>query len=298
MTRTLESRRTAPGAGRSAAEQHSMDPRIAHRRRVVEMDRDRTRRRRVIAASIVIVVIAGLWFALHSPIADVDAVRVEGNHRTASDDITTIAAIGVGEPLVGIRGGQIQQRLEGLPWVSQASVDVSWRGDVVISVTERDPVATVDVGGRTIALDATGRVLGEIEPRDDLMPLDVPAPGAPGSYVESATLDAVHIAVALEPGVRTRVREVSVDSDGRLSMSLRPGGVAILGTGEDLDMKLVSLTTVLAQVDLTDIEKIDLSVPDQPVVVRKASSTQTTASASGTAPVSGGGAGGTHRTGG
>lgn len=288
MTPTVEARRRAPEA-------ELMDPRIAHRRRTVEMDRDRRRRRRVIVASVIIVIGAAVWFVLHSSIADVDSVRVEGNSRTMSGDILTVSGVEVGEPLVDVRTGEIRERVELLPWVSRVTVHVGWRGEVVISVTEREPVATISGSGdRVVALDATGRVLGEIEPRDDLMPIEGPVQGEPGGEVDQPTLAALRVVVALPPGVRTRVRSVSVGPDGVLSLMLRPDGVVILGPDEDMDSKLVSLTTVLGQVDLTDLAAMDLSVADQPVVTRRSSSPAQVSSSSTTvapAPAAGTGTG-------
>lgn len=248
-----------------------VDPRIQARREQVVRRTRRRRLRRMLALLVVISIVAGAYAASRSALLDVDHLVVHGASRTSVDDV--LAAVGVqpGQPLFDVDAGAARAAVRTLPWVADAAVRVHWNGDVEIFVFESEPFAYLPTAAGGLLVDAEGRALAEV-PADQLGLLSLVrvegvAPVAPGAYVDDPH-GALALARGLTPGVRTRADAVIATAGGTLDLRLRPSGVAWLGRSVDLEAKLRSLTAVLAQVDLTDVEVIDVRVPDQPVVRR------------------------------
>lgn len=251
-----------------------IDPRIAARRHEVARDRERRRRRRVVVASVITVLLTAAWFALHSPLLDVDSITVDGNSNTTTDQVMEASGLAVGEPLIDVRAARVREHLLALPWVADASVAVSWRGSVDVSLTERTALAVVrGPDGADVLVDGEGRALGPASGQTELIRIEGVAAGEPGTTLDSPAPDALEVIAALTPGVRSRVGGVVANGDGTVELSLRPQGTVVLGTVADIEAKLRSLTTVLGQVDLTDLATIDLRVPDLPTLTRTAGST-------------------------
>jgi hypothetical protein len=53
-----------------------------------------------------------------------------------------------------------------------------------------------------------------------------------------------------------------------LEATLGSGGVVLFGSAEDLDAKLMALSTVLARVDLECLDSLNVAVPDHPALKR------------------------------
>lgn len=257
MTRTME---------RDAA---TIDPRIAARRDAVESERRRSRGRKWLVVSILVAVLAGAWWITRTPLFDVDAIEVRGADLTSVAAIESASAIRVGEPLLEVDAAASARRVRELPWVDTATVDRRWGGTVVITVTERTPVAiALDAAGRPWLVDATGRVLVE-DGSFDMIDTTVvgPVAGVPGTSLEGAE-DALAVAALLTPGMRSRVATITTAPDGSITLGLRPQGTVELGPPTDLAAKIDALRTVMAQVDQRDLASINVLNPSTPVVRR------------------------------
>src|SRR5262249_12398012 len=135
------------------------------------------------------------------------------------------------------------------------------------------PIAAVldDGHGGWLLIDATGRVLGPTAP---IVPafavhVDGVAPAAPGQTVDPAVQHALLVASRLTPTLRARLSSIHVAGDGTVELRILPTGTVVLGRTDDaLDAKVRSLQAVLAQADLTNLCRLDLRVPDSPVLTR------------------------------
>ena len=281
----------------------AVDPRIAQRRREVSADRRRRWLRRIGAVVAVLALVAGAVALTRTPLLDVDEVRVHGTVRTPTDAVVAASGIVPGQPVLEVDEAGAAARVRALPWVDDVTVSRAWReGEVTIAVTERTPVAVVATDGRWALVDGTGRVLAVADrppappappagqepdeatraasaahedpaavlPEADGLPVVVgPAAIDPGATVDEADAPLLAVAAQVTPGVATRVAAVRSDGDGFV-LDLRPRGRVELGTADELDVKLRTVTTVLAEVDLTCLASIDVSVADTAVLTREA----------------------------
>jgi cell division protein FtsQ len=68
-------------------------------------------------------------------------VRVEGRGETAVADILSAVGANRGDPILGIDIDAVRQRLEDLPWIETAGVERRFPDQLVVSVTEAEPMA-------------------------------------------------------------------------------------------------------------------------------------------------------------
>ncbi len=138
-----------------------VDPRM--RERWVTARRAEGRRRlRALAALVSAASLLGIaYLVVRSPLLGVDTIQVRGSQRTPVDAVRGAAHISDGEPLLFLDTQAVARRIEALPGIAHASVRTDLPTTVVITVTERQPVAWIHSTGANpfAAVDGTGRVL-------------------------------------------------------------------------------------------------------------------------------------------
>lgn len=256
------------GQGRSRAESE-IDPRIAARRDAVEFEKRRRRGRWWLAASIVVAALVGAWFLTRTPLLDVDRIDVQGATVTTAEEIIEVSGLRTGAPLLEVDAGGAAARVRQLPFIETASVERQLDGLVIITVTERVPVAlAIDADGVAMLVDRSGKVIAPHVAGDgiEIVLAGVEA-GPVGSVIEGSS-GALDVASLLTPGMRSRVVSIATAPDGSLSLALRPQGIVVMGPPSDLADKVDSLRIVMGQVDQRDLASINVVNPSTPVVVR------------------------------
>ena len=262
-----------------------IDPRIRQRRIDVTRQTGRRRLRILLAgAGLMLAVVLG-DVILHSSWLSVSRVQVVGAHATPAGAVMAAAAPVLHHPMMSADTALVTGRVAALPWVDTVTVGRHWPSTLIVTVTERVPVALVAVGQQWAEVDGTGRVLAVVPGHTaGLVGLQVPAPsGAPGTTLPAPDLPAVMTAAQLRaqlaggqpsaagpdsgPGTPS-VTSVTADADGNVSLALTGGVEADLGPATSLPDKLTALATVLSGVDLSGVKTIDLRVPERPVLTR------------------------------
>ena len=250
-----------------------IDPRIRARRIEVQRGAGRRRLRRVVDVLLLLLVAVGFLAALRSPLLDVDAVEVAGARRTGVEAVVEAAGIDVGQQLVDVDLGRAGDRIALLPWVLEARLHRGLDGRVQIAITEREPVAVLGEAAAAVLVDPTGRVLARAADVPDLAEGLVRVAGTsgdlvPGATVGSAAQGALELAGRLAEAVPGAIGEVRVGDE--LVATLVQGGEVRFGDTTRLPAKLRSLETMLDQVDLTCLERLDVRTPGTPVLTRRA----------------------------
>jgi cell division protein FtsQ len=250
-----------------------MDPRIRQRRIAVRRDEGR-RRLRVLVGLVGTACLVGAGVAAtHSALLDVDRVDIVGADHTGRADILATAGLDHRRYLIDVDSGAAARRLETLAWVDRATVAKSWPGTVRIRIVERNPVAAVVAeGGKTALVDASGRVLevADQAPGGTLRLDGLPPAPAPGQVLAIEGKAALAIAAALPSDVRSRIASIDASPQGIVLKLTGKGAPTVEFGGDDqLDAKIVALTTMLAKVELGSANTLDVRVPTAPVVTRK-----------------------------
>jgi cell division protein FtsQ len=246
----------------------AIDPRILERRE--EVSRQRSRRRLRIAAVVgaVVVLVSGIWFALHSPVLAARHVTVVGAIRTGVGPV--VAAVGLhGQPLVDVNPGQVAARVDALPWVAHATVTRHWPDTITVTVDERVPAAVVDTPGHgAVLVDRHGRVLStETAVTPGTVVLAAPVvPGRPGSVLGPGATPGLSVLAAVPPLLQSRLEQIDVADNGDVSLSLTGRIGVTMGPAVELPAKFEALVSVLVDVPPTQPEVVDVTVPDAPAV--------------------------------
>ena len=236
------------------------DPAVASRRRFAR--RQWLRRWlvwRYVIASVLLVglVIGGIWLVFVGSFLTVQQVQVQGESLLTRQQILAAAQVPDGAHLVEVDLGAIRSRVGALAPVRRVDVSRDWPHGVLIKVTERTPVAVVEIGGRFHAMDADGVLF-----RDYLRP----PPGMPrvvsSADIDSAALaEAARVIAALPAALAARVDHVAVAGLDQVSLAMRGGALVIWGSDAQSDLKAQVLTRLLTRPGHT----YDVSVPGQPV---------------------------------
>ncbi len=248
----------------------AVDPRIRARRISVARDAGRRRLRRVVALGAVVglglVGLALTW----TPLLDVESFAVRGGERTPSRAVVAAADLQTGDSLVWFDTAEAARAIRALPWVDEAVVERSWSGTVTIEITERVPAAVVALAdGGWLLADGDGRALAAVDPAPtDLALVDgVSVSAAPGDTLDEQVQASLEVAAAMPTALRPLVATIH-GTGADLEVTLRSGGVVVLGGTDDAGPKLAAASAVLATVAPGCVERLDVSLPAAPALVR------------------------------
>lgn len=250
----------------------AVDPRIRARRVSVARDAGRRRLRRVVAVGMV-GALGLLALALtFTPLFDVEEVSVAGSARTGDDAVLEAAGVAPGDPLAWFDPGSARAALEALPWVASAEVRRSWKGSVAITVVEREAVAALVApdGGYRLA-DGTGRVLATAPdlPGEVTLIEGIETAARPGEQLDGDAADVLAVAGGVPAALRPELATLVSGPDGVVG-TLRAGGEILVGDPADADAKLAAAAAVLATVPPGCVDRLDVTLPSAPTLVRVA----------------------------
>jgi len=236
------------------------DPAAASRRRFAR--RQWLRRwlvwRYVIASVLLVALVAGaVWLVFISSFLTVSQVQVQGESLLTRQQILSAAQVPDGAHLAELDLAAIRSRVGALAPVRRVDVSREWPHSVLIKVTERTPVAVVEIGGTFHAMDTQGVIFRDYRRPPPGMPRVVSTEGASSA----ALAEAARVIAALPSGLAGRVDHVVVAGVDRVSLAMRSGAVVIWGSDGQSALKAQVLVRLLRQPGHT----YDVSVPGQPV---------------------------------
>lgn len=246
-----------------------VDPRMRSRRIGVRRQAGRRRLRRLVVVATVVSVLIGAAYATQTPLLDVDRVAVVGAAHTGVDEVRRAAGVARGDALISVDGAAVARRVEELPWVASVRVERSWPSTLTVRVTEREPVALVQVSDRrAAAVDAEGWVVTieshEEGAGDTLVLTGIEDDVAEGRRLGREARAALTVAVAVAERLPGAVAAVSTELDAEL----HEGGTVRFGSTDDLGAKVTALETVLDEVDTSCLQLLDVRVAGSPALTR------------------------------
>jgi len=214
----------------------------------------RTRRTKqwVALAVAVALAAAAVWVVWFSSLLAVKEVRVVGAVNVSADSVRQAAAIPSGIPLARVGTGGIVTRVEALPRVASVEVRRGWP-NVLVVVTERQPLAVTRDGNGWTYLDASGARFGSLT--------SVPHGMASVSAAsDTAMTSALAVYAALPKALATRVATVAARTRDDVVLTLADGTSVQWGDASESDRKAAVLASLL-KVKATSY---DVSAPDLP----------------------------------
>jgi cell division protein FtsQ len=209
----------------------------------------------VVGVLTVVTVAVSAWVVLGTSVLGVHAVEVSGSHIATAAQVRAVADVVDGTPLARVDVDQVGQRVRTMPSVASVAVSRSWPNTLLITVTERVPVAAVAAAGGFAIVDAEGIVFDTRAKKPDnavLMKVALLRPDDP------TTRAALRVAVALTPALREKLIQLVADSPTRIRLELGGGRIIVWGDAENIETK----TRVAAALLNRPVTTIDVSSPE------------------------------------
>lgn len=211
---------------------------------------------------------------LDAPVLTVDTVDIRGANKLERKVILDALGVPKGISMLKLRMGVLAARVEKLPWVRSARMDLEPSGRLIVTIDERKPKAVI-MGVRPLLMDEDGVLFLEVKPEahtelpyvtkvGDKKPVLGDRLPEPFLHAFQELLEAVEGS----PGLGLRfVSEILWDPLEGMTIFANPKGTRIhLGVG-DFTKKIKRLRSVLQAVErrtgLEVLEAVDLSYPDR-----------------------------------
>ncbi|WP_106848185.1 cell division protein FtsQ/DivIB [Blastococcus sp. Marseille-P5729] len=196
------------------------------------------------ALALVVAVVAG-WLLLASSMFGVRDVQVSGSALVSEQEVREAIGLGPDDALLTADTDAAAERVQQLAPVAEATVSRSLPSTLVVRITERSPVATVELDGESWVIDVEGVPYAEAsavgESAEGLLPLVIDDP----SPDDHATREAVAVIAGLDDATRELVASVSAPSAAQVTLTLQDGREVIWGDSSQMNDKLTMLPGVL-----------------------------------------------------
>ena len=194
-----------------------------------------------------------LWFSAWLRTEGVDLV---GNDLVTDQQVLAAAEVPTGGPLVTVDLEAIEKRVKSLAAVKKVDVSRKWPHEIRIEITERTPIAVLDLGSRVVALDAEGTSFpAPARAREGLPRIRV------GSGADNNALrEGAAVVASLDGDVASMVSYVEVSTVDQILLHLRDDRLVKWGSAEQSEDKAAVLLQLLKRKAST----YDVSVPGAP----------------------------------
>ena len=205
----------------------------------------------------------GVYAAPRSSTFKVQRILVEGTEQLTTAEVARLSGVS-GANLWHARPATVESRLERVPHIARADVDIDLSRTVHIAVSERVPRAVWRVAGKSFLIDETGYVIEEVSTTSRLPTIEVAeAPTLqPGEKVDGEHLVFLLTLYAELPDeVRPVVEKLTYSPGTGYTLVSTAGWTAVLGDAERVGVKAQVLRHVLARKGVTFA---DVSSPTTP----------------------------------
>jgi cell division septal protein FtsQ len=265
---------TPIGAGVRAAEtareaRAARKRRRLHERAEVRRFTRRSRHRRaawLTTGGIVVVLGISILVAVFSPLMALQRIEVKGTSRVDDTALRRALSDQIGTPLARLDSAAIRRDIAAFPLIESYVTEESPPHTLVVTVTERTPVVTVQNGKSFDLVDPAGIVVQSSTKRPDTMPLADVGSAKLGSSVFRTMTEVV---LALPSAVRTQVSGVAASTADDVTLTMKDGSRVVWGSPDDSAAKAALLDALVkdhaARAPDTAVE-YDVSAPDNGII--------------------------------
>ncbi|HLY86560.1 MAG TPA: FtsQ-type POTRA domain-containing protein [Gaiellaceae bacterium] len=226
-----------------------------------------TPRSLVIGSALAALALCGYAIARETSLFAIDRIDVQGGSPRIAAQVRQALASLVGKPLVGLDGSAVVRDVDALPTVVRASYDRAFPHTLRVTIVPERPAAVLRSGARSWLVSIRGRVMQPLSPTAD--------PRLPRVWVSGRTAVGVG-AILAAAQARVAVRAVGLAgafgsrigtatyADGALVFHLRSGLELLLGSPNDVKLKVAVAARALAMVP-SGSTFLDVSVPGRTV---------------------------------
>ena len=219
-----------------------------------------------------------ILFLLAQPAFRPQQIAVSGTTHLTAAQVIAALDLPPDRSIFFLNQGELEQRLQALPWIRSSSVSLALPDRVAVQVTEWTPSAVLQVGESTYYLNDQGVVLDSATEAGRLAIIDRPDFGRVQDGQQAISSDLLQMLLQLRAGFasafKVSVMSFQLDRHDLLTAETDRGWAIIFGqmaTADDratLEPKLAALHALSSRVDLTlaPIAYIELENPGAPAV--------------------------------
>lgn len=206
-----------------------------------------------------------------------ERIEVSRMKRISRDEIIALAGVKLGDPMLSLDLRRMAEQMEKNPWIETLKVRRRFPGTLNIEITEREPVAVVNMG-YLYYLDAKGDIFKPLTEGDRLdFPIltGITAEDLGRDPVGTRTMirTALGIMGLLGKGTNFRLEDVSeihLDKGYGYTLFTARGGIPVKLGNRDFPAKLARFSRIYGELaaQTAALEYIDLNYPDK-IVVKK-----------------------------
>ena len=202
----------------------------------------------------VILAVVTWWSLYQSKWFIAQEVTITGNSRLTVEQISAVAAVPIGNSLMSINPEVISEQLQALPEIKVVTVERGWPHSILISVTERTPIAVAATASGYNLIDSDGINAGVVAAPPAGLLVIAAQPDSP------AMTNAIQALAAIP--AEWAITGLSAPTQDSVVATLGSGVVITLGSGERAADK-VEVAQALIDKGYT---VINVSAPDAPTV--------------------------------
>ncbi|MGB4135423.1 MAG: FtsQ-type POTRA domain-containing protein [Microbacterium sp.] len=223
----------------------------------------RSRRRRMVwlvAASAVVLLVAGSLVAAYSPLFAVQRITVVGAKSLDAAAVEQALSGQLGAPIAQVDSSKVKAALTAFPLIESYSLEAHPPHDLTVRIVERTPIGVLESGAGYTLVDAAGVALSTTEARPEGQPLLEIA----GGVHQAAFQSAGRVVRALPAEVRASVTEVRASTADDVTLVLNDAKTVVWGSAEGSAEKSIVLSDLMKA--KPDASSFDVSSPSVPVV--------------------------------
>jgi cell division protein FtsQ len=203
---------------------------------------------------LIVFAIVAWWSLYQSKWFIAQEVVITGNSRLTVDQVAATAAIPIGNSLMSINPGSITTQLQALPEIKTVTVERGWPHKILITITERTPIAVAATASGYNLIDADGLNAGMVAaPPKELLVISA-QPDSPAMTSAIQALAAIPADWAI-----TGLTAKTQDS---VMATLKGGVVVTFGSGDRAADKVEVAKALIEK----GYKVINVSAPDAPTV--------------------------------
>lgn len=226
----------------------------------------RRRRRYLLAGTgTAVLLLAALFFVVFfSPALTLKNLRVEGNTLLPAQEAEAALAPLLGTPLALISDSDAESLLADRPEVQGVEVTAVPPSDLVVTITERVPVAVLQNGREFLLIDEEGRQLKSVGERGEAaLPL---IDGGTEAVNSSVFPTVTAVLAALPPNVLGMLDHASAETVDSVELKLTSGQTVFWGSADANAAKARALEALLLMPAADPpVSVFDVSTPNRPV---------------------------------
>lgn len=211
-----------------------------------------------------VIALGGGWLWLRdSSFVEVRDVEVIGLSSSEAPQVRrALSTAGAGMTTLHVRRSELDAAVEAFPSVAGLRVQADFPHALTIEVTERAPIAEVDLAGHVVPVGVGGRLMRGVEPARKLPVLHATRLAPGGRLTDPDALGAVAVLAAAPEALRRQVARVWSGPKG-LTLELRAGPELFFGSPARRQAKWLATARVLAEPSAEGAVYLDVRVPER-----------------------------------